>query len=74
MAKLDSIRKYGEKVYYLYSVYPMVGVIEGFRGAMIGDNPMPWISILIGFISSAFYSFFGSIFFIRKQNIFSDVV
>ena len=68
------LEKYGEKVYYLYSVYPMVGVIEGFRSAIIGNNPMPWISILIGFISSVFLFSFGSIFFIKKQNIFSDVV
>ena len=66
--------KYGENVYYLFSVYPMVGVIEGFRSAIIGTNPMPWISILIGFISSSFLFFFGSIFFIKKENIFSDVV
>ena len=49
----------------------MVGVIEGFRSAIIGTNPMPWISILIGFISS-FCSSSGLYFLLKKK--YCDVV
>ena len=51
----------------------MVGVIEGFRSALISNNDMPWISILIGFCSSTFFLLIGSIYFRKKEGIFSDV-
>jgi lipopolysaccharide transport system permease protein len=68
------VEKYSDKIYHMYSIYPMVGVIEGFRSAIIGNNPMPWTSILIGFCFSIILFLFGSFFFIKKENIFSDVV
>ena len=39
--------KFGDDVYFWYGFYPMAGVIEGFRSAFIGMNPMPWDKLLI---------------------------
>ena len=33
----------------VYALNPMVGVIEGFRSAVLGTNPMPWDMIGVGF-------------------------
>ena len=60
--------KFGESLAHAYSIYPMVGVIEGFRASILGLNQMPWDSICIGalssvliFISGLFYFKIGSI-------------
>ena len=54
--------KYGENILYSYGLYPMAGVIEGFRSALLG-TPMPWILIAMGFCSS-------SLIFYFKSNLF----
>jgi lipopolysaccharide transport system permease protein len=51
----------------------MAGVIEGFRSALIGTNPMPWDLILMGTISGTFLLLTGSLYFRRKERIFADV-
>ena len=56
-----------------YGLYPMGGVIEGFRSALLGQNPMPWDLICIGFISSSILFFTGAIYFKKKEQIFVDV-
>ncbi len=65
--------KFGEKINLLYSVYPMVGVIEGFRCSVIGHNSMPWDMILIGALSATFLFISGAIYFKKKEHIFADV-
>ncbi len=34
---------------WLYSLNPMVGVIEGFRWALLGQGEFPGLSLVIGF-------------------------
>ncbi len=65
--------KFGETVKLIYGLYPIVGVIEGFRAALIGHKPMPWDLITIGFISSFLLFIFGAIYFKKKEKIFADV-
>lgn len=67
------MEKYGENVYLLYGLYPMVGVIEGFRASLLGTSPMPISLIVIGSISSIIIFLTGSLFFTRKENSFADV-
>lgn len=66
--------KYGENIYLLYGLYPMAGVIEGFRCALLGTSAMPWSLILIGSFSSILIFISGLIYFKSKENIFADVV
>ena len=65
--------KFGDSVLLWYGLYPMVGVIEGFRSALIGTNPMPWNLILMGAISGMFLLLTGALYFRRKERIFADV-
>ena len=51
----------------------MGGVIEGFRSALLGQNPMPWDLICIGFVSSSILFFIGAIYFKKKEQTFVDV-
>ncbi len=63
-----------EKYLFLYSFYPMVGVIEGFRASILGLDAMPWNLIWPGAVSSFLLLVTGLIYFRNKENIFADVV
>jgi lipopolysaccharide transport system permease protein len=56
-----------------YGLYPMAGVIEGFRSALYGINPMPWDLIGMGTVSALFWFISGAYYFKRKERIFADV-
>jgi lipopolysaccharide transport system permease protein len=58
----------------IYGLYPMAGVIEGFRSSLIGTNPMPWDLILMGTLSSLLIAFSGALYFRRTERIFADVI
>ena len=64
----------GKVFYLLYGLYPMTGVIEGFRSSLLGVNPMPWDLIGMGTISSVVIFFGGLIYFRKMERIFADVV
>jgi len=57
----------------LYGIYPMAGVIEGFRSALIGTNPMPWDLIFVGTLASLIIAVSGAFYFRRMERIFADV-
>jgi lipopolysaccharide transport system permease protein len=57
----------------LYGLYPMVGVIEGFRSALLGTTPMPWDLILLGSFSAIVIALSGALYFRRLERIFADV-
>ncbi|MGD8458445.1 MAG: ABC transporter permease [Anaerolineales bacterium] len=57
----------------IYAINPMVGVIEGFRSALLVTNPIPWDFIGIGSISSVIILISGLVYFRRMERIFADV-
>ena len=57
-----------------YGLFPMAGVIEGFRSALLGTNPMPWDLIVPGAISSVILFVSGALYFRRMERVFADVV
>lgn len=60
--------------YRIYlAIYPMYGVIEGFRGAILGQIAMPWDLIGIGAISAIIMFISGAYYFKKKERIFADV-
>ncbi|HIK63120.1 MAG TPA: ABC transporter permease [Flavobacteriales bacterium] len=65
--------KLGESFSFWYGLYPMAGVIEGFRSALIGQNPMPWNLIFLGSITGFALFISGAFYFKRKERIFADV-
>lgn len=62
-----------ERFRYLYAINPMVGVIEGFRSALLGTGPMPWDLIAIGSASATVFLVSGLFYFRRQERVFSDV-
>ena len=58
---------------YLYAINPMVGVIEGFRSALLNTRPMPWDFLAIGAVSATLMFLSGAYYFRRKERIFADV-
>ena len=58
----------------IYGLFPMAGVIEGFRSALLGSNEMPWDLIGIGALSAIALFISGIIYFRRMERIFADVV
>jgi len=65
--------QYGDTVRMLYGLYPMAGVIEGFRSSVIGTNPMPWDLIIVGTISALVVFVSGAYYFRRMERRFADV-
>ncbi|MDH3711002.1 MAG: ABC transporter permease, partial [Cyclobacteriaceae bacterium] len=65
--------KFGVMAKLLYGIYPMAGVIEGFRAALLNTREMPWDMIAIGGLTATFL-FVSGIFYYRKmERIFADV-
>jgi len=56
-----------------YAINPMVGVIEGFRSALLGTNPMPWDFLAVGAVSAILLAISGALFFRRTERVFADV-
>lgn len=63
-----------EKWQFLYGLNPMVGVVEGFRWALlgVGKGPSPMIAVSILVAVSLFVS--GIIWFRRRERTFVDAV
>jgi lipopolysaccharide transport system permease protein len=50
----------------------MVGVIEGFRSALLDTGPMPWDMIAVGAVSSLVIFATGLVYFRRMESTFAD--
>lgn len=60
---------------WLYSLNPMVFVIDGFRWCLLGDaDPLPALSALIGLAVTAATLVLGLTVFRRTERGFSDVI
>ena len=58
---------------YLYSLNPMVGVVQGFRWALFGGTP-PDITLLVSTLAVLVLLVSGLFFFRRMEKTFADVV
>lgn len=65
--------KFNYHTYLAYGIYPMVGVIEGFRAIIIPDKPMPWDLIGMSTIGALLLFFAGIRIFNKLENRFADV-
>ena len=57
----------------LYGINPMVGVIEGFRWALLGTTP-PGPMILVSAVAALALLISGAMYFRRMEKTFADVV
>ena len=62
-----------EKYRLLYSLNPIVGVIEGMRASLLG-TAIPWEFIVPGMIVSAVIFLSGAWYFRHMEKIFVDVI
>jgi len=62
-----------EKYQVLYALNPMVGVIEGFRAALLGTRAMPWQYLGIGSVMALFFFITGALYFRSMEKYFADV-
>ena len=57
----------------IYSLNPIVAVIEGFRACLLG-TPMPWPYIWPGIITAVVILISGAFYFKRMERVFVDVI
>jgi lipopolysaccharide transport system permease protein len=58
----------------LYSLNPMVGVVEGFRWALLGTSTAPGPMIIVSSIAAVVILVSGVFYFRRLEKTFADVV
>jgi lipopolysaccharide transport system permease protein len=58
----------------LYGINPMVGVVEGFRWALLGANTAPGPIIIVSSLVSLSLMVSGAFYFRRMEKTFADVV
>ena len=58
----------------VYSLNPMVGVINGFRWVLLNRGPSPGITIWISVIVSIVAVISGAMYFRRMEKTFADVI
>jgi lipopolysaccharide transport system permease protein len=58
----------------LYAVNPMVGVVEGFRWALLGTISAPSAMIAVSYLSALVILLSGVLFFRRMERSFADIV
>jgi lipopolysaccharide transport system permease protein len=57
----------------IYSLNPVVAVIEGYRACLLG-MPVPWPYIWPGIITTAIILISGAFYFKRMERVFVDVI
>lgn len=58
----------------VYAVNPMVGVVEGFRWALLGTETVPGPMVLVSALMAAGLLITGALYFRRMERTFADVV
>jgi ABC-type polysaccharide/polyol phosphate export systems, permease component len=56
-----------------YSLNPIVGVIEGFRACLLG-NEISWMFVFPGIITTILLLLSGALYFRRMERVFVDVI
>ena len=57
----------------IYGLNPIVGVIDGFRSALLGTGPMPWDLLAVGSATAFVIALGGAFYFRRMEKVFADV-
>ncbi len=58
----------------LYALNPMVGVVEGFRWALLGADTTPGPMIFVSALAAVVLLISGAFYFRRMEKTFADVV
>jgi len=67
--------KFGETVFLLYSLNPMVGVIDGFRWALLGGaSNLYWPGFLVSALLTVVLCAIGLRYFRSTERAFADMI
>jgi lipopolysaccharide transport system permease protein len=67
--------KLPQAVKYLYSLNPMVGVIDGFRWCILGDQlPIFWPGFIASVLISSIILILGVRYFRKTEKMFADII
>ena len=58
----------------MYGLNPMVGVVEGFRWALLGANTAPGLMVFASAAAAVLILVSGAFYFRHMEKIFADVV
>lgn len=58
----------------VYGLNPMVGVVEGFRWALLGNGPAPGPVVAVSAVVAVILLFSGLFYFRRMESTFADVI
>jgi lipopolysaccharide transport system permease protein len=58
----------------IYGINPMVGVVEGFRWALLGTNTQPGSMVFVSAVAAVLLLVSGAFYFRRMERVFADVV
>jgi len=62
------------KYHLIYAINPMVGVIEGFRSALLGTVAFPTQMLLVSTLVSIALFVVGALYFRQTERYFADVI
>jgi lipopolysaccharide transport system permease protein len=65
---------HSSKLRLLFSLNPMTGVVEGFRWALLGSGPAPWMSAADSLAVTGIVLLGGLLYFRRVEQFFADVI
>jgi len=63
-----------EKWRFIYGLNPMVGVVDGFRWALLGQTPPSWNTLLASCIVTALLFFSGFVYFKQLEYSIADIL
>jgi lipopolysaccharide transport system permease protein len=58
----------------VYALNPMVGVVEGFRWALLGVDAEPGAVIVVSTLVALALFFSGAYYFRRMEKVFADII
>ena len=58
----------------IYAINPMVGVVEGFRWALLGNSAPPGVMLVVSVTATALLLAGGLFYFRRMEKTFADII
>ena len=65
---------HSSKLRLLFALNPMAGVVDGFRWAVLGRGPSPWMPALESLLVGGTLLVAGLLYFRRAEQFFADVI